>query len=248
MTRRNNRAGAAIAGLIAATALLLAGCGVDGTPEKSSDDTGNPSSNVAIPTQPAPTAGKSGAPVTAEGSFRVSASTDVRVVVTIVEDMGCPACQAFQAAYGDMLDEISALPGAAVDYRIISFLDRMSDDEYSSRAANASYCVWNRPGDDADRQRVWLAFQTAAFHDQPDEGGKGLSDAKLAQLAQTAGAGDVEACITSGQYRADVKKTSDATLAEPSFQGTPTILVNGESMELRDAGGLLDTVKKHLQG
>ncbi|EGD53392.1 DSBA oxidoreductase [Gordonia neofelifaecis NRRL B-59395] len=215
---------------------------------KAADDVAPSSSDGPIPTQPAPTTGASGAPITADGAFRISTSDDVRVVVTVVEDMACPACKAFEAAYGDTLAELAALPGAAVDYRVISFLDRMSDDQYSSRAANASYCVWNRPGDDRARQDTWRRFQVAAFRAQPAEGGPGLSDDRLAAMAKTAGAGDVSTCITTRQYAQDVHGTTSSTMSEPEFEGTPTLLVNGERLDLRSAATLLDKVKGLLPG
>lgn len=223
-----------------ASALLLAGCGVDGTAVKADGDSGPPT-GTSTPNTSTP-----GTPVAADGAFRVTESDDVRVAVAIVEDMACPACKAFEAAYGSVLDEIAGLPGAAVDYRIISFLDRMSDDQYSSRAANASYCVWHRTGDDAARRQVWLKFQTAAFGAQPDEGGPGLPDEKLVALAASSGANDVGSCITSGKYRADVASTSTKTLEDPSFEGTPTILVNGEKVDLRSAARLLSMVQEML--
>ncbi|ALG85683.1 DsbA family protein [Gordonia phthalatica] len=229
-----------------AVAALLAGCGVDGTAVKASGDSGTPTS-TGTSTPGSTTPGSSPDTTTApDGAFRIAKSDNVRVVVTVVEDMACPACKAFEAAYGSVLDEISDLPGAAVDYRIISFLDRMSDDKYSSRAANASYCVWNRSGDAAQKQDVWLKFQTAAFRDQPREGGPGLPDSKLADLAASAGAPDAASCITTGKYKADVASNSAKTLADPSFEGTPTILVNGEKVDLRSAARLLDMVEELL--
>ncbi|MBM7365753.1 DsbA family protein [Gordonia hydrophobica] len=235
-----SRLRAMIVGAIAAV-MVLAGCSVDGTAVKGSRDDPSRTSDV-LPTQPAPTTSDSGAPITADGGFRVTASDDVQVVVTVIEDMACPACRAFESAYGSTLDQIASLPGAAVEYRIISFLDRMSDDEYSSRAANASYCVWNRPGGDADRQDVWLAFQSSAFRSQPAEGGPGLPDEKLISLAKAAGADDVADCITAGRYRDAVRAASSTTTSDPSFEGTPTVLVNGEKVDLRSVGTLLDTV------
>ena len=229
-----------------ATGLLLAGCGgVDGTAMKVAGDTGSPtSSDAQVPSEPSSTT--PGTPPSSDGAFRVAKSENARVVVTVIEDMACPACKAFEAAYGSVLNEIAELPGAAVDYRIISFLDRMSDDQYSSRAANASYCVWNRSGDAAQKQDVWLKFQTAAFRAQPEEGGPGLPDSRLAALAASAGAPDAASCITSGKYKADVARNSEKTLSDPSFEGTPTILVNGEQLDLRSAAKLLSMVKEML--
>lgn len=247
MTRlRTASLGAISFGAIAAVT-LLAGCSVDGTATRAAgENTTTATDTTGIPTLPAPTTAPSGAPITSDGAFRISTAGEVAVAVTVVEDLACPACKAFEAAYGDTLDEISKMPGAAVDYRIISFLDRMSSDDYSSRAANASYCVWNRPGDNASRQATWLKFQRSAFTNQPSEGGKGLPDSQLISLAKAAGATDVDSCISSKKYASEVTATTKATMDQPGFSGTPTIMVNGQPVDLRSVATLLGQVKDLL--
>ncbi|MGB3302372.1 DsbA family protein [Gordonia sp. (in: high G+C Gram-positive bacteria)] len=230
----------------AATVALLSGCSVDGSAIKAAGSESTETSTDLFPSQPTPTSSPSGAPITADGAFRISESDNARVVVTIIEDLACPACKAFEGAYRETLGTIANLPGAAVDYRIISFLDRMSSDDYSSRAANASHCVWNRPGDNTARQDTWLKFHESLFTKQPSEGGRGLPDADLIALAKAAGANGVADCITSKRYAAEVAETTSNTMDQPGFSGTPTVMLNGQDVDIRSVSTLLEQVEKLL--
>ena len=60
------------------------------------------------------------------------------------EDPQCPICQQFEAAVGEQVQTAIADGKVQVDYHIVSFLDDASENEYSSRAANALYVVAGR--------------------------------------------------------------------------------------------------------
>ena len=231
--------GAAAASLIAA-AVLVASCTTDGQairkagePPVSTGVAPESSTTSSAPSSPGSPRGVD----TVDNAFRITAAPgQPRVIVTIVEDMACPACATFEEVYGADVDAYATDPQVAVDFHIISFLDRMSPDEYSSRAANASHCVW-RDGPSATRAATWRKFQHAAFGAQPDEGGPGLPDARLVALAAEAGAPGAAACITGGERRSAVESTTSRIMDEPDFRGTPTVLVNGAKVDLgaRDA-------------
>ncbi|MGA9871263.1 MAG: DsbA family protein [Rhodococcus sp. (in: high G+C Gram-positive bacteria)] len=159
--------------------------------------------------------------VTEDGAIRIGAP-DASVVVTAVEDFQCPACKQFEAISGDTLTELTADNTIAVDYRPISILDRMSSTNYSTRAANASYCVA-----DADIS-AWPAWHKAMFEQQPSEGGEGLSDEELLGITTTVGieGPELESCITGGTYT-DYVTSQTQTVLDSGINGTPTVSVNG---------------------
>ncbi|GED99885.1 hypothetical protein nbrc107696_03320 [Gordonia spumicola] len=202
------RAARAVTAALAASTLALGACTVDGAPRRAAD--------VA-----ATTADASG-----DTTFRIHAGTTPKVVVTVIEDLACPACALFESRFGSTLDAYAADPDVAVDYLVISFLDRMSADDYSSRAANASHCVWNNPDDQARQQSIWRGFQHAAFRVQPDEGGAGLPDDRLVRLADQAGATKAASCITGRQLATQVKRTTSTVTDDSRFAGTPTVRID----------------------
>lgn len=178
--------------------------------------------------------------MTADGAFTVG-STDAPVTVQIVEDFQCPACQQFEAAAGDLLGRYARSGEVKLEYRGIAFLDQMSSTRYSSRALNASACVM---GDGAD---VWQDFHRQLFLQQPAEGGAGLPDATLVDLAVTAGADRdaVTACIEDETYAGWVSETTNAAGAD-GVTGTPTVFVDGEKLSASSPEQLQAAVDKAL--
>lgn len=171
--------------------------------------------------------------VSENGSIRIGPA-DARVVVEAVEDFQCPACKQFEAQSGTTLSEIAnSTESVAVDYRPIAILDRMSSTEYSSRAANAAYCVA------ATDSAVFEQWHTTMFAQQPPEGGSGLTDQQLVEIAKSAGASsnDVADCITGGRYRETVSANTNSMLDE-GISGTPTVKVNGSAVSDLSPSGL----------
>ncbi|MCZ4521740.1 thioredoxin domain-containing protein [Rhodococcus ruber] len=153
-------------------------------------------------------------------------------VLTIYEDFQCPVCKNFEATFGSNLDELRTSGIAAIDYHPIAILDRMSSTDYSTRAANASLCVADSSID------TWLGFHSAAYEQQPAEGGSGLTDEELTDMAVAAGAPDtVQDCITGGHY-ADWVGDSTRSVLETNINATPTVLLNGEPLDLSTPAAL----------
>ncbi|MFM9379090.1 DsbA family protein [Gordonia sp. VNK21] len=173
--------------------------------------------------------------VTKDGAIRVTkapAGTDPAAVVTLIEDFQCPACHQFETSYGPTLAKLAENPNVAIDYKTITFLDNGgSTTKYSSRSANASLCVAEATGKDGDMS-TWLKFHNLLFQNQPDEGGEGLSNAKLKELAKEAGAPDVNSCIDDKSYGQWLQQQNDAVVSDSSFAGTPTVKINGKKVEL----------------
>ena len=62
---------------------------------------------------------------------------DAVTVVTVYEDLQCLVCQAFEQAVGEGVDAGIESGDVRVEYRLVSFLDDASTNEYSSRDLNA---------------------------------------------------------------------------------------------------------------
>lgn len=166
---------------------------------------------------------------------------DPKVVIEAVEDFQCPVCRQFEAMAGDLLEQYRADPRIQVRYRPIAFLDRASTTRYSSRASNAAACVA------AEGPQKWLAFHEQLFTHQPAEGGPGLTDSELLDLAEDAGVqrGRIQQCVTDESYADWVTSTTAATL-QGEVTGTPTVFVNGEKLDGFDVASIRAAVEEAL--
>lgn len=140
-------------------------------------------------------------------------------------DFMCPICGDFEDLYGDeILDRVDD-GTMTLNIHPISILDRYSQGtEYSSRAANAMYCVA-----DADPAAA-VGYMQALFSNQPREQTEGLTDDELIELANGVTSEDVASCITDGTFRQFVSAMTEKTPIQPGASGigTPTIAINGE--------------------
>ncbi|WP_446223108.1 DsbA family protein [Nocardia sp. IBHARD005] len=177
---------------------------------------------VVTPTLTA-TPGPGGTTVTlaGNGAVRVGRPT-APAVVRVVADLQCPACKAFDATYGGVLEAAIANGSAAVEYDIIAFLDRASRTQYSSRAANASYCAAE------SAPTTYQQWVKTMFDHQPDEGGDGLPDRTLIEIAKGIGATDpaFERCVLDHRYTGYAAARTEEVM-NSGIQSTPSVFVNG---------------------
>ena len=147
--------------------------------------------------------------------------------IVVYLDYQCPVCQAFDVPNSAQIRSWVDTGAATVEFRPLSFLDRASLNEYSSRAANAAFCVANFEPDS------FFDFNEIAFLNQPTEGGEGPSDDDIFSWAEEAGAGteEVKGCIQNKSFEDYVFQHTQTVLSTPqdgvSVTGTPTVLVNG---------------------
>lgn len=167
---------------------------------------------------------------------------DAPVTVTVYEDFMCPYCGLFEQVSSDKLKEYADSGDVQVRYHVVSFLDDASTDDYSTRAANALAVVQDTAGAEAA-----VEFHDALFANQPAEGGAGISDEQMIELAVEAGAeedairGPIED-LAFEQYV--INATSE--WSERGFTGTPAVAVNGEKVEFTDAENLLANTEKAI--
>lgn len=164
---------------------------------------------------------------------------DAPVTVTLVEDFACPHCAALHQESKDLINGYANGDDVAVEFRPVAFLDRMSSDEYSSRALNAAVCVVQ------DDPKNWLAMHDSLLENQPAEGGAGLPDSRLTEMAVESGADEdaVSTCIDDNKNEGWVDYTSNEITNEADFQGTPGVYVNGDRVN-PTAGAIQSAVQE----
>ncbi len=143
-------------------------------------------------------------------------------------DFMCPVCGAFEQSYGSTLAGFVDDGTATLNIHPIAILDaRSQGTQFSTRAANAMYCVAVADPDAS------LPFLQAMFAQQPEEGTSGLSDDELLGIASGAGVTGIDACVNDGTYAKYVTSMTAKTPVQPSQQGisTPTIVVNGTVLD-----------------
>ena len=147
---------------------------------------------------------------------------DAPVVVDVYEDFLCPFCADLEAASAPLVEKY-ADSDVQFRYHVIAFLDRASTTRYSTRAANALAAVLDTSG-----REVAKEFHDAVFAEQPPEGGPGLSDDRLIELAVDAGAEEWEVAdaIRDKVFEQWVRNATDAA-SRSGVNTTPTVFVNG---------------------
>lgn len=155
----------------------------------------------------------------------IAVGTGERTVDTYIDFM-CPICNQFEQTYGSTLEGLADEGRITLNIHPIAILDSASQGtQFSTRAANAAYCVAEDDGANV------LPFVQAMYAQQPAEQTAGLDDATLVQIAESAGASDdVASCIQDKTYERFVTAKTRETPLQPgqSRAATPTIAVDGE--------------------
>ena len=146
-------------------------------------------------------------------------------------DFMCPICNQFEQVYGESIQGLVDDGTITLGIHPISILDRYSQGtEYSTRAANAMYCVAVADADAA------VPFMQAMFANQPEEQSEGLTDDQILQVAASVDVTGIDACVTGQEYAGFVTAMTAETPLQPGASGigTPTIAVNGEAIANAD--------------
>ena len=160
--------------------------------------------------------------ITSDSLIKKDGSDEPKAVLAMYEDFQCPHCRDFEKAFGPTISKLIDSGAVAADYYMVSILNSRLNDNYSTRAANAAYCVAD------ESKEAFTRFHSALFAMQPEEGAGGAPDnAKLIETARQAGAaGSVPGCVNSGKYN----KMVDGLAAAAKITATPTIKLNGEDI------------------
>jgi protein-disulfide isomerase len=198
-------------------------------------------------------------PATPKGSTPLATDESKHTATAnIVEyiDYQCPACLAFEETnLGNVATWIQS-GKATLELHPIAFLDGSSKGtRYSSRADNAAACVANY---DPDR---YIYVAAALYQNQPAEGTSGLTDAKILAVLSSAGASGtaITHCVNQEQFASWVTASTarveggtyaGVALTPSTFQGTPTVFVDGVQYpgSITDAAAFTAFVEKQHPG
>ena len=172
--------------------------------------------------------------VTKEGT------TEPKAVLSLYEDFLCPVCGRFEQQFGPTISQLIDSGAVATDFYMVAILDRPANQNYSSRAAAAAYCVADE--DTTPDKQMFRRFHAALYAQQPSETGTTFpTNQQLIETARQAGvAGKVPECINSGRYLDMAKGLAAAT----SVTGTPTVRINGEDYQFTTPDALVAKVKE----
>jgi protein-disulfide isomerase len=167
-------------------------------------------------------------------------TTEPKAVVSMYEDFLCPVCGNFEQQLGPTIGSLIDSGAIAADYYMVAILDRPSNQNYSSRAAAAAYCVADE--DTTPDKQMFRRFHAAMYAQQPSETGTTFpTNTQLIETARQAGVvGKVPECINSGRYLDMVNGLAAAT----NVTGTPTVRINGEDYKFSTPEALVAKVKE----
>ena len=146
-------------------------------------------------------------------------------VLDIYEDFQCPYCKTFEETSGPTIKKLAAEGKAKVVYHTITIFGQDPMQGNSVRAAAASRCV---PGGSP-----WLAYHNKLFAEQPKEGSAGFSVDDLVAWGKAAGVTDpgFESCVRDQTHAQAHQTYTDATMKSAKIEGTPTVRLNGKSLD-----------------
>lgn len=159
-----------------------------------------------------------------------------KAVLSMYEDFLCPHCAEFEKQFGPTVRKLIDTGAVAADYYMVAILDRPQNQNYSSRAGGAAYCV-------ADESiQAFQVFHDGLFTNQPSETSAVYPDNKrLIEMARLAGVvGTVPDCINKGTYDEMVGGMAEAT----GIQATPTVRINGEEYKYTTPDALIAKIKE----
>ena len=150
-------------------------------------------------------------------------------VVDVYEDFQCPVCGQFEQLFGAKITELDEAGTIRLRYHVLTFLDGNLRNDSSARATNAAMCA-------AD-QGKFGAFHDVVYAHQPEQEGKGWTDAEIAGFAGQAGlSGSAltawQTCTTAQRHDAYIASVQ-AAADKDGVTGTPTIRVDGKDFSLQ---------------
>lgn len=167
-------------------------------------------------------------------------TTEPKAVVSLYEDFLCPVCGNFEQTFGPTISKLIDSGAIATDFYMVAILDRPANQNYSSRAGAAAYCVADE--DTTPDKQAFRRFHAAMYAQQPSETGTTFpTNAQLIETARQAGvSGKVPECINNGRYLDMVKGLATAT----NVTGTPTVRINGEDYKFSTPDALVAKIKE----
>ncbi len=150
---------------------------------------------------------------------------DAPSTLTIWEDFRCPVCAQFENVFRDTFHELERDGRMKIEYHLATIIDGNLGGTGSLRAANAAAC--------AQDVGLFSPYHDVLYRNQPQESVDAFADNdKLIGLAGKVPDLDTPAfrtCVNDGKHDSWVRKSNTA-FQNGGFKGTPTVLLNGESV------------------
>ncbi|MFE6100230.1 DsbA family protein [Streptomyces laurentii] len=150
---------------------------------------------------------------------------DAPSTLAVWEDFRCPACAQFESVMRASVHQLVASGALKAEYHLATLIDANLGGSGSLRAANAAACA-----QDAGK---FTAYHDVLYTNQPPETNDAYAkNAKLIELAAKVPGLDTPAfrsCVEDGAHDAWVKKSQEA-FKKSDFNGTPTVMLNGQSI------------------
>ncbi len=151
---------------------------------------------------------------------------DAKVVVREFADFQCPYCGLVAASITPIIKQEFIDTGASVrlEFRHFIVVDPIASGGESRSAAEASECA-------VDQGKFW-EFHNYVFANQDGENRGGFRDARLRQIAGSAGL-DLTAydtCMSSNSTAQRVRD-NETEAQQLGLNSTPTLLINGQRVE-----------------
>jgi protein-disulfide isomerase len=151
---------------------------------------------------------------------------DGPVTVEVYLDFQCPVCKNFETTVTPTLNQLIDSHKIRLVWHPVNILDGSSSGtHYSSRAGSSAGCAVDAPGNKLK------AYGEALFANQPPEGGTGLTDDQIIDIAGSAGINTPEfAQCVRGQKYVDWVDNVTNSMFQRGYNATPTVLVNGKQV------------------
>ncbi|NUR92175.1 MAG: thioredoxin domain-containing protein [Nonomuraea sp.] len=164
--------------------------------------------------------------VQADGSVAMAKAGVTGPTLDIYEDFQCPVCKQLEEISGSTFRNLANEGKAKVVYHPITIFGDDPLKSNSVRAASAIRCVTDG--------KQWLSYHDILYKNQPAEGSVGFELPDLVSWGKDAGvtAPGFDTCVTQQQKAAAQTAFSDKILKEQNIQGTPTVKLNGQDMDL----------------
>ncbi|MFE4369952.1 DsbA family protein [Streptomyces sp. NPDC056835] len=153
-------------------------------------------------------------------------ATDAPSTLTVWEDFRCPACAQFENGFRSTIQQLEKAGELKVEYHLATLIDGNMGGTGSLRAANAAAC--------AQDVGEFAPYHDVLYQNQPAETDDAF--AKNSYLLDLAGkvdglesASGFRECVEGGKHDDWVNKSAEA-FRTGGFSGTPTVLLNGESV------------------
>ncbi len=145
----------------------------------------------------------------------------------VYEDFQCPACARVHEILGETIADLASDGSIRLVYHPMVFLDEKLHNDSSKRVTNAAACA-------ADAG-AYPRYHDAAMRAQSSDG-KGYSPEQIQQFATDAGLTGAalttwQQCEAAGTYAAYVRASEETAFAA-GVDGTPTLKVNGQDLDL----------------